>query len=99
MLERGWLEEVAGLARNGVPFAAKPFDFIGYSELRAHLEGTITLASAKKAISQATRHYAKRQLTWFRKEPLFRWVDVSQIPSEDLLDQIAGDYSSSAPTL
>ena len=74
MLERGWLEEVAGLARNGVPFAAKPFDFIGYSELRAHLEGTITLASAKKAISQATRHYAKRQLTWFRKEPLVHWL-------------------------
>ena len=74
MLERGWLEEVAGLVRSGVPVSAKPFDFIGYSELRAHLEGTITLAAAKKAISQATRHYAKRQLTWFRKEPLVHWL-------------------------
>jgi tRNA dimethylallyltransferase len=42
--------------------------------LRAHHEGTITLAAAKKAISQATRHYAKRQLTWFRKEPLVHWL-------------------------
>jgi tRNA dimethylallyltransferase len=74
MLERGWLEEVARLIHSGVPPSAKPFDFIGYSELRAHLEGTITLAAAKKAISQATRHYAKRQLTWFRKEPLVHWL-------------------------
>jgi tRNA dimethylallyltransferase len=74
MLERGWLEEVARLIHSGVPSSAKPLDFIGYSELRAHLEGTITLAAAKKAISQATRHYAKRQLTWFRKEPLVHWL-------------------------
>jgi tRNA dimethylallyltransferase len=74
MLDRGWLEEVAGLARNGVPQKSKPFDFIGYSELRAHLEGTVTLAAATKAIAQSTRRYAKRQLTWFRKEPLVHWL-------------------------
>jgi tRNA dimethylallyltransferase len=74
MLKRGWLEEVAGLARSGAPLDAKPFDFIGYSELRAHLEGTATLTAATKAISQATRRYAKRQLTWFRKEPFVHWL-------------------------
>jgi tRNA dimethylallyltransferase len=74
MLDRGWLEEVAGLVRTGVPLDAKPFDFIGYSELHAHLEGTVTLPAAMKAISQATRRYAKRQLTWFRKEPLVHWL-------------------------
>jgi tRNA dimethylallyltransferase len=73
MLDRGWLQEVAGLVRSGVPQNSKPFDFIGYSELHAHLEGTVTLAAATKAISQATRRYAKRQLTWFRKEPLVHW--------------------------
>jgi len=73
MLDRGWLEEVAGLVRGGVPLNSKPFDFIGYSELRAHLEGTITLAAAMKAITQATRRYAKRQMTWFRKEPIVQW--------------------------
>jgi tRNA dimethylallyltransferase len=74
MLDRGWLDEVAGLAHNGVPQDSKPFDFIGYSELRTHLEGTVTLAAATKAIAQATRRYAKRQLTWFRKEPLVHWL-------------------------
>jgi tRNA dimethylallyltransferase len=74
MLDRGWLDEVAGLARSGVPQNSKPFDFIGYSELQAHIEGTITLEAATKAIAQATRRYAKRQLTWFRKEPLVHWL-------------------------
>ena len=74
MLDRGWLEEVAGLVRDGVPQDSKPFDFIGYNELRAHLEGTVNLAAARKAIAQATRRYAKRQMTWFRKEPLVHWL-------------------------
>jgi tRNA dimethylallyltransferase len=74
MIGGGWLEEVAALMRSGVPPDSKPFDFIGYSELRAHLEGTITLAATTKAISQATRRYAKRQLTWFRKETLVHWL-------------------------
>jgi tRNA dimethylallyltransferase len=74
MLDRGWLEEVAALVRNGVPQNSKPFDFIGYSELQAHLEGTVTLVTATKAITQATRRYAKRQVTWFRKEPLVHWL-------------------------
>jgi len=74
MLDRGWLDEVSRLVRTGVPLDSKPFDFIGYNELRAHLEGTVTLAAATKAISQATRRYAKRQLTWFRKEPLVHWL-------------------------
>jgi tRNA dimethylallyltransferase len=74
MLERGWAEEVASLLRSKVPASAKPLDFIGYSELRSLLEGTITLPAATKAISQSTRRYAKRQLTWFRKEPLVHWL-------------------------
>jgi tRNA dimethylallyltransferase len=74
MLDRGWLDEVSSLVRSGVPLDAKPFDFIGYNELRAHLEGTVTLVAATKAISQSTRRYAKRQLTWFRKEPLVHWL-------------------------
>ena len=99
MLDRGWLEEVAGLVRSGVPHNAKPFDFIGYSELRAHLEGTITLAAATKAISQATRRYAKRQLTWFRKEPLVHWLpgfgdDAAIAASAEQL--VAGHLHSSA---
>lgn len=75
MLERGWLEEVAGLIRDGVDARAKPFEFIGYRQLREHLEGRMSLDSAAAAISQATRRYAKRQLTWFRREPDVIWLE------------------------
>jgi tRNA dimethylallyltransferase len=73
MLERGWLREVQALLESGLSEDAKPFDFIGYRELRAVLRGEITLEQARAAIQQATRQYAKRQLTWFRREQGVRW--------------------------
>jgi tRNA dimethylallyltransferase len=73
MLEHGWLEEVQGLFRSGLSDNAKPFDFIGYRELRAVLGREISLKQAREAIQQATRRYAKRQLTWFRKESGVEW--------------------------
>jgi len=73
MLERGWLREVQALLESGLNEGAKPFDFIGYRELRAVLRGEMTLAEARGAIQQATRQYAKRQLTWFRREQGVHW--------------------------
>jgi tRNA dimethylallyltransferase len=74
MLERGWMREVQALLESGLSEESKPFDFIGYRELRAVLRGEIALEKAREAIQQATRRYAKRQLTWFRKEPAVRWL-------------------------
>jgi len=73
MLERGWMREVQALLESGLAQDAKPFDFIGYREMRAVLRKEITLEVARTAIQQATRRYAKRQLTWFRKEPGVQW--------------------------
>jgi tRNA dimethylallyltransferase len=75
MLERGWLEEVSGLVKGGVSESAKPFDFIGYRELRRVLNGDMELEEARAAIQQATRRYAKRQLTWFRREAGVHWLE------------------------
>jgi len=75
MLSRGWLEEVRELVASGVPENAKPFDFIGYRELRKVLRGQLELAEAQTAIQQATRRYAKRQLTWFRREAGVHWLN------------------------
>jgi tRNA dimethylallyltransferase len=68
MLQSGWLDEVSLLMASGLPENAKPFQFIGYRELRSHLRGEVTLDGARNAIEQSTRQYAKRQLTWFRRE-------------------------------
>jgi tRNA dimethylallyltransferase len=74
MLERGWLKEVQTLLASGMSEDAKPFDFIGYRELRAVMQEKISLAEAREAIQQVTRRYAKRQLTWFRKESGVHWI-------------------------
>jgi tRNA dimethylallyltransferase len=58
---------------SGSPGNAKPFDFIGYRELREVLRGEKTLEDARVAIQQSTRRYAKRQMTWFRKDPGIHW--------------------------
>ena len=73
MLGQGWMREVQALLESGMSQNSKPFDFIGYRQLRAVLRGEITFEQAREAIQQATRRYAKRQLTWFRKEPGVRW--------------------------
>jgi len=74
MLANGWLEEVRALLAAGLPDDAKPFDFIGYRELRSVSQGRLTISEARGAIQQATRRYAKRQLTWFRREPGVHWL-------------------------
>ena len=74
MIHDGWLDEVRKLSSSGVPPDAKPFQFIGYPELLAHLAGRLTMEAATKKIQLATRQFAKRQLTWFRKEPSVHWL-------------------------
>ncbi len=74
MFARGWMQEVRGLIESGVPDDAKAFDFIGFRELRKVLRGEITLEEARAAIEQATRRYAKRQMTWFRREKGVYWL-------------------------
>ena len=74
MLQAGWLAEVSRLAQSSLPDDAKPFQFIGYRELRNHLRGEITLDSVRTAIQQSTRQYSKRQQTWFRREQNVHWL-------------------------
>jgi tRNA dimethylallyltransferase len=74
MLEAGWVEEVRALLSSGLADDAKPFDFIGYREIRAVVRGQMSLDDARAAIQQGTRRYAKRQLTWFRREPDVHWL-------------------------
>jgi tRNA dimethylallyltransferase len=74
MFSKGWVEEVRCLVASELPENAKPFDFIGYRELRAVVRGQMGLDAARAAIEQATRRYAKRQLTWFRKEREVHWL-------------------------
>jgi tRNA dimethylallyltransferase len=75
MIAAGWIEEVRRLIDSGVSLNTKPFQFIGYSEWREHLEGRITRPQAVEKIQQATRNFAKRQITWFRREKGVHWLE------------------------
>jgi tRNA dimethylallyltransferase len=74
MMASGWAREVRGLMQASALADAKAFQFIGYSELRRQLESARELEEAVPAIQQATRRFAKRQITWFRKEQGVHWL-------------------------
>jgi tRNA dimethylallyltransferase len=99
MLARGWLDEVRSLLDAGMPENAKAFDFIGYRELRAVLQGRLSMDDARSAIQQATRRYAKRQLTWFRRESGVHWLagfgDQANV-QEDALAWLRDSFTSVA---
>jgi len=75
MIEAGWLDEVRALVACGYGEGMKPFQFIGYGELRAQLAGEADMETTVRAIHQATRRYAKRQITWFRRESGVAWYE------------------------
>jgi tRNA dimethylallyltransferase len=72
MMAAGLLDEVRGvIARYGPD--VRPLGALGYSQLREHLQGRLTLEEAVRQAKRDTRHYARRQLTWFRSEPDVTW--------------------------
>lgn len=74
MLAAGLVAEVQGLLQAGVPSDCKPLQAIGYKEVLAHLQGEYDQTEMVRLIKRNTRHFAKRQLTWFRSEPAMQWV-------------------------
>ncbi len=88
MMEKGLLEEVKTLRDMGCQRQMVSMQGLGYKELLAYLEGEGgSLEEAVAAIKQNTRHFAKRQLTWFRRERGVIWVNKNEI-KEEILDHI-----------
>ncbi len=74
MLEAGLVAEVRSLLQAGIPADAKPLQAIGYKEVVAHLRGELEFGTMVELIRRNTRHLAKRQMTWLRREPDVQWV-------------------------
>jgi tRNA dimethylallyltransferase len=103
MLERGWMEEVRGLMNSDLSADAKPFAFIGYRELWTVSRGEMKLEEARELIQQSTRRYAKRQMTWFRREQGVHWFEgfggdaqVQEQALQWVKNQISGGEAVSA---
>ena len=74
MLGAGLLEEIKDLLQSGVPDTATAMQAIGYKEFVAALEGRETVEAAANSVRQSSRRYAKRQLTWFRRNKAIHWL-------------------------
>jgi len=75
MFGAGLVQEVEQLLAGGIPSSAKPFEAIGYRHVIADLDSCIREEETIRIIQRDTRHYAKRQMTWFRKQPDVTWFD------------------------
>jgi tRNA dimethylallyltransferase len=75
MFEAGLVDEVRQLLLKGIPPSAKPFEALGYRHVLANLESCIPNEETIRIIQRDTRRYAKRQMTWFRKQSEVRWFD------------------------
>ena len=92
MMEQGLLEEVRYLRERGVRKDSTAMQGLGYKELYAYLEGEYPLDEAIRIIKRDTRHFAKRQLTWFKRERDVIWADKSVIGQDEgkLADYMLG---------
>ena len=74
MVEAGLLDEVRSLLQSGLPRDATALQAIGYKEFLGVLDGTATVEEALAEVKLRSRQYAKRQLTWLRRNPDIRWI-------------------------
>lgn len=85
MIGAGWIDEVQQLLQDGVLPEAQAMKAIGYKELALYLDGQLSLEAASELIKKRTRHFAKRQMTWFKRMPYIRWYEKDDFVTEDEL--------------
>ena len=92
MMAAGLVEEVEGLLASGVPERCTAMQAIGYKEMAAALRAGRPAAEAAEEIKLRSRQYAKRQLTWFRREPSVKWITWEKIPDFSMALQNSTAY-------
>jgi tRNA dimethylallyltransferase len=94
MISAGLVEEVKMLKEMGFSPMLKALKTVGYQELFAHLDGKVDLNTAIENIGMNTRHYAKRQLTWFRRDKEIIWLDAED---RGLVEKILEHFGGAQP--
>lgn len=94
MFNNGLLNEVENLKLLGYNKNMQSMKGIGYKEIIMYLDGEISIDEASYLIKKGSRNYAKRQLTWFRKDKRVKWIDKDEFKNDnDIVDFIFKDYS------
>lgn len=82
MFEKGLVDEVKQLLKNGVNPNCQAFKGIGYKEVVQYLEGLISYDACVDLIQKNTRHFAKRQITWYKRMPYIEWITIDSQTTE-----------------
>ncbi len=90
MLDQGLVHEVHALLEKGVSRDRVSMQGLGYKEIAAYLDNEISFEEAVYILKRDTRHFAKRQLTWLKREPDVIWFDKSGLTDEEIIDRMAG---------
>jgi tRNA dimethylallyltransferase len=90
MISESFLDEVKWLKEKGYSSGLKAFKTVGYQEFFSYLDGEIDFPKAIERIKLNSRRYAKRQLTWFRKDKEVKWLDADQKDLTELILRLAG---------
>ena len=94
MLADGLLDEVKKLKALGYTKDMVSMQGLGYKELLAYLDGETDYEEAVRILKRDTRHFAKRQLTWFKRERQTDWLSLDQKTEEEALEELAGILQS-----
>ena len=92
MMEKGLLDECKKLRDMGYTSDMQSMQGIGYKEVLYYLEGKISLEEAVDMIKQGSRNYAKRQLTWFRRDPRAIFLDKDKLSEEEMINIIMNEF-------
>jgi tRNA dimethylallyltransferase len=87
MIQSGLVQEVKHLLGSGISSNTTSLQAIGYKELIKYLNGEESLEQAAEVIKQETRRYAKRQLTWFRRDKRINWIDICEYNSDEKISK------------
>ena len=89
MMAKGLEKEVRQLLDSGISPDSQAMQGIGYKEMVKYIQGTDTLEQAVDEIKKGTRHFAKRQLTWYRKMPYVHWYHPVLYRERGLIDNVS----------
>ncbi len=93
MFQNGLVEEVENLLNMGYDENLVSMKAIGYKEIIPYIKGKIDLEETKEILKRNTRRYAKRQLTWFRRDKRIKWLDVGEFDSMDSIVDHVSKYT------
>ena len=91
MIEQGLVTEVKNLYQQGYDLELTSMQALGYKQLIKHFEGEYDLEEAIRLIKRDTRHFAKKQLTWFKRDDSIKWFDVEEYGFNELVTAVKNE--------